>query len=81
MDDRTLERRAFNALLATDLLAFLQRAFRDLDPRNQLLIAPFVELLTEELQQVADELNDRPRKTLGWARPAFLITDVAIRTA
>ena len=53
MDDRTLERRAFNALLATDLLAFLQRAFRDLDPRNQLLIAPFVELLTEELQQVA----------------------------
>jgi len=24
----------------------------------------------EELQRVADELNDRPRKTLGWARPA-----------
>ena len=35
----------------------------------------------EELQRVADELNDRPRKTLNWARPADLITDVAIRTA
>ena len=35
----------------------------------------------QELQRVADELNDRPRKTLGWARPAGLIADVAIRTA
>ena len=35
----------------------------------------------EELQRVADELNDRPRKTLDWARPADLITDVAARTA
>jgi IS30 family transposase len=35
----------------------------------------------EELQQVADELNDRPRKTLGWARPADLITGAALRTA
>jgi IS30 family transposase len=35
----------------------------------------------EELQRVADELNDRPRKTLGWARPAALIAGVFIRTA
>jgi IS30 family transposase len=35
----------------------------------------------EELQQVADELNDRPRKTLGWARPADLIAGAALRTA
>jgi transposase, IS30 family len=35
----------------------------------------------EELQRVADEINDRPRKTLGWARPADLIADAAIRTA
>ena len=35
----------------------------------------------EQLQHVADELNDRPRKTLGWARPADLITDAALRTA
>lgn len=35
----------------------------------------------EQLQQVADELNDRPRKTLGWARPADLITDAALKTA
>jgi IS30 family transposase len=26
----------------------------------------------EELQRVADEINNRPRKTLGWARPAQL---------
>jgi IS30 family transposase len=34
-----------------------------------------------ELQRVADELNNRPRKTLSWARPAALITDVATKTA
>jgi transposase, IS30 family len=33
----------------------------------------------EELQRVADELNDRPRKTLGWARPADLISDATVR--
>ncbi|MGB3893861.1 MAG: IS30 family transposase [Mycolicibacter sinensis] len=35
----------------------------------------------EQLQQVADELNDRPRKTLGWARPAELMAGAALRTA
>ncbi|ORW92219.1 hypothetical protein AWB92_16615 [Mycobacterium sp. IEC1808] len=35
----------------------------------------------EELQRVADELNDRPRKILGWARPADLITGAALKTA
>jgi len=36
----------------------------------------------QELQRVADEINDRPRKTLGWARPADLITDaVSVGTA
>ncbi len=34
-----------------------------------------------ELQRVADEINDRPRKTLGWARPADLITRAAAKTA
>ena len=29
----------------------------------------------EELQRVADEVNTRPRKSLGWARPADLIVD------
>jgi len=47
------DQRAFAALLATDLLAFLERAFRDLDPRNRLLVVPFVELLIQELHQVA----------------------------
>ncbi len=36
---------------------------------------------SEELKRVADELDDRPRKTLGWARPADLIADVAVKTA
>nr|WP_163760922.1 IS30 family transposase [Mycobacterium botniense] len=35
----------------------------------------------EELQRVADEINDRPRKKLGWARPAELVTDSAAKTA
>jgi len=35
----------------------------------------------EQLQRVADEINSRPRKTLGWARPADLITDAALKTA
>ena len=37
----------------------------------------------QELQRVADEINVRPRKTLGWARPADLIADAAVtvRTA
>jgi transposase, IS30 family len=37
----------------------------------------------EQLQRVAAEINDRPRKTLDWARPADLITDAAVsgRTA
>lgn len=35
----------------------------------------------EELRRVADEINDRPRKTLGWARPADLIASAGIRTA
>lgn len=30
-----------------------------------------------QLQHVADEINHRPRKTLGWARPADLIADAA----
>lgn len=39
------------------------------------------DISAEELQNVADELNDRPRKTLGWARPADLITGAALKTA
>ena len=27
----------------------------------------------EELARVAEEVNTRPRKTLGWARPADLL--------
>ena len=29
-----------------------------------------------DLARVADEVNHRPRKTLGWARPADLLADL-----
>ena len=31
------------------------------------------DISTEELERVAAEINNRPRKTLGWARPAQLL--------
>ena len=34
------------------------------------------DLTAEELQAVADEVNTRPRKSLGWARPADLLADI-----
>ncbi len=34
----------------------------------------------QQLQQAADELNDRPRKTLQWARPAVLLTHIVTGT-
>ncbi len=36
----------------------------------------------EELARVAAEINTRPRKTLGWARPADLLAgETAARSA
>jgi predicted phage terminase large subunit-like protein len=46
------DRRVFNAVLATDLTAFLERSYRDLDTRNTLSIAPYVEYLLAELMEV-----------------------------
>jgi len=34
----------------------------------------------QQLQQAADELNERPRKTLQWARPAVLLTHIVAAT-
>ena len=31
----------------------------------------------EQIAEVAAELNERPRKTLGWATPAALLADFA----
>jgi IS30 family transposase len=33
------------------------------------------EITPEELARVAEEINHRPRKTLGWVRPADLLAD------
>ena len=34
----------------------------------------------ERLQAVADELNDRPRRTLGWKSPAKVINELVVAT-
>jgi hypothetical protein len=52
-------RRRFDAALEKDLFTFLEQAFRDLDPRNRLLVVPFVELLIEELHQVENGTTRR----------------------
>lgn len=36
------------------------------------------DLTAEQLQAVADEVNARPRKSLGWARPADLLAHIII---
>jgi IS30 family transposase len=33
----------------------------------------------DEVAAVAEELNDRPRKTLGWQTPAAVLADAAVR--
>ena len=83
MNDSAAARRVLRAALATDLVAFLERAFREIDPRNTLLLHPYVEFLCAELMQVAsgDErrliLNLPPRhlksNLASVAFPAFLL--------
>jgi predicted phage terminase large subunit-like protein len=51
--------RAFRVVLATDLLAFLERAFREIDPRGDLQVADYVLYLSEALQRVADGKDTR----------------------
>ena len=34
-----------------------------------------------DIARVADEVNHRPRKTLGWARPAALLADLTSTAA
>jgi predicted phage terminase large subunit-like protein len=48
------EQHLLRVALATDLLSFLERAYRDIDPRNKLIVADYVELLVEELTAVAE---------------------------
>ncbi len=53
MMEQTALCRAWRGILATDLYAFLERAFRDIDQRLNLIPAPYVELLTQALSDVA----------------------------
>lgn len=50
---------AFRAALATDLLTFLERAFREIDPRGVLQVADYVLYLIEALQRVAEGKDTR----------------------
>jgi hypothetical protein len=53
MHDSAVARRVLRAALATDLVAFLERAFREIDPDKKLLLHPYVEFLCAELMRVA----------------------------
>jgi len=46
------DRRVFNAMLTTDLTAFLERSYRAVDSRNTLSLAPYVQYLLAELLEV-----------------------------
>ena len=43
MNDSAAARRVLLAALATDLVAFLERAFRDIEPGKTLLLHPYIE--------------------------------------
>jgi hypothetical protein len=83
MNDSAAARRVLRAALATDLAAFLERAFREIEQGETLLLHPYVEFLCAELMRVeaGDErrliLNLPPRhlKSLltSVAFPAFLL--------
>lgn len=53
MNDSAAARRVLRAALATDLVAFLERAFRALEQDKTLLLHPYVEFLCAELMRVA----------------------------
>ena len=53
------DRLAFRAALATDLLTFLERAFREIDPRGGLQVADYVLYLIDALQRVSDGKDTR----------------------
>jgi predicted phage terminase large subunit-like protein len=54
MNDSGAARRVLRAALATDLVAFLERAFREIEQGKTLLLHPYVEFLCAELMRVAD---------------------------
>ena len=59
MNDSAAARRVLLAALATDLVAFLERAFREIEQRETLLLRPYVEFLCAELMRVAAGVERR----------------------
>jgi predicted phage terminase large subunit-like protein len=52
-------RRALRAALATDLITFLERAFREIDPRGDLHVVDYVLYLNDVLRRVSDGKDTR----------------------
>jgi predicted phage terminase large subunit-like protein len=59
MTDMEDSRRALRAALRADLLPFLQRAFRDIDPGKTLLVHPYLEYLSAVLMGVVNSEEKR----------------------
>ena len=51
--------RVFRAAAATDLITFLERSFREIDPRKGLQIADYIFCLNDALQRIADGIDKR----------------------
>jgi predicted phage terminase large subunit-like protein len=77
MPDSAAARRVLRAVLATDLVAFLERAFREIEPGKTLLLHPYVESLCAELMKVAAGVERRLILNLPPRHLKSLLTSVA----
>jgi predicted phage terminase large subunit-like protein len=59
MNDSAAARRVLLVALATDLVAFLERVFREIEPGKTLLLHPYVKFLCAELMRVAAGVERR----------------------
>jgi hypothetical protein len=77
MNDSAAARRVLRAALANDLVAFLERAFREIEPDKTLLLHPYVEFLGAELMRVAAGVERRLILNLPPRHLKSLLTSVA----
>jgi hypothetical protein len=77
MNDSAAARRVLRTALATDLVAFLERAFREIERDKPLLLHPYVEFLCAELMRVAAGVERRLILNLPPRHLKSLLTSVA----
>ena len=77
MNDRAAARRVLRVALATDLVAFLERVFREIEPGKTLLLHPYVEFLCAELMRVAAGVEWRLILNLPPRHLKSILTSVA----